>query len=345
MSDFFRILFFSDSHLGFDYPIKPKIDRRRRGIDFFKNFDYILKYAKEQDINLLLHGGDFFFRSKLPQKIIDISYKKLNEFSQNKIPILIVPGNHERSHLPQYESLDKENIFIFHHPDNYVFSWKDLKLKISGFPYCRTIAYDFRKISQMLNNDNSLYDINIMLMHQAVEGAKVGPQNFTFRSGNETILMRDLPDNYDIFLSGHIHRKQILSKKSYQKIIPIIFSGSIEKTSFAEINEPKGFFEIILQKKANWQIKEYIFHKLYSRPMHILDIPTDIFHKKQLLGFIYNIVTKIAIDSILKINFANIIQAESITMEELRQIVPNTMNIEINASVFRNHHHGENING
>ena len=42
-----KILFFSDTHLGFDYPIRPRIVRRRRGQDFFNNFERVLKYSLE----------------------------------------------------------------------------------------------------------------------------------------------------------------------------------------------------------------------------------------------------------------------------------------------------------
>ena len=38
--DAIRILFLADTHLGFDLPVKPRINRRRRGIDFFKNYEY-----------------------------------------------------------------------------------------------------------------------------------------------------------------------------------------------------------------------------------------------------------------------------------------------------------------
>ena len=39
------ILFFSDSHLGFDLPLHPRIQVRRRGHDFFRNYQHILDTA------------------------------------------------------------------------------------------------------------------------------------------------------------------------------------------------------------------------------------------------------------------------------------------------------------
>lgn len=44
--DLTRILFVSDTHLGFDLPRKPRIARRRRGPDFFDNFNRALEPAR-----------------------------------------------------------------------------------------------------------------------------------------------------------------------------------------------------------------------------------------------------------------------------------------------------------
>ena len=65
-----KILLLADTHLGFDHPVRPSTSKPRRGEDFFNNFKLVLKYAEQNEIDLVLHGGDFFFRSKVPQKIV-----------------------------------------------------------------------------------------------------------------------------------------------------------------------------------------------------------------------------------------------------------------------------------
>jgi hypothetical protein len=37
MSDDVRVLLLADSHLGFDLPVRPRSNRRRRGHDFLAN--------------------------------------------------------------------------------------------------------------------------------------------------------------------------------------------------------------------------------------------------------------------------------------------------------------------
>ncbi|MEN8098660.1 MAG: metallophosphoesterase, partial [Chloroflexota bacterium] len=61
-----KLLFLSDTHLGFDQPIKPKIVRRRRGPDFFRNYHRALQAGIEGEVDLVIHGGDMFFRSRVP---------------------------------------------------------------------------------------------------------------------------------------------------------------------------------------------------------------------------------------------------------------------------------------
>ena len=59
-----KILLFADTHLGFDYPIRPRIERRRRGLDFFNNYQTILDTAVTENVDVLLHGGDVFLDLK-----------------------------------------------------------------------------------------------------------------------------------------------------------------------------------------------------------------------------------------------------------------------------------------
>ena len=55
-----KILFLSDTHLGFDLPVRPRVERPRRGLDFFANFRLALAPAFEGKVDLVVHGGDLF---------------------------------------------------------------------------------------------------------------------------------------------------------------------------------------------------------------------------------------------------------------------------------------------
>ncbi|MGH7695679.1 MAG: metallophosphoesterase, partial [Gemmatimonadaceae bacterium] len=65
MPDVVRILLLADTHLGFDLPVRPRIERRRRGHDFLANYAAALQPALDGAVDLVVHGGDVFNRSRV----------------------------------------------------------------------------------------------------------------------------------------------------------------------------------------------------------------------------------------------------------------------------------------
>ncbi len=262
-----NIVFLADTHLGFDYPVRPRSDRVRRGADFFNNFYAVLSYAKEQKADLLLHGGDLFFRSKVHLSIVDRAYQALSDIAEAGIPVVLVPGNHERSLLPQSLFLAHKNIFVFDRPSTFQFHINGLRLALSGFPSVRdNIRTEFPlKLDKTGYRQIQSY-VHLLCVHQALEGARVGPANFTFRNRPDTIRLEDIPDKFDAVCSGHIHRHQILNNKAAVdgKSVPVIYPGSIERTSFAEKDEDKGFMHLTFKQGKD---SEFRFIPLPARPM------------------------------------------------------------------------------
>jgi len=331
-----RLVFFADTHLGFDYPIRPRIERRRRGQDFFNNFQHVLDFAVESKADFVIHGGDFCFRSKIPIKIVDLAYEKLLKFADKNIPIFIVPGNHERSKLPTSLYLNHPNIFVFHYPKTFSIKKQKIKISITGFPCQRNNIRDqFKTILKKAVNHQPA-DIKLLCMHQTVESAKI--ENYTFRNGKDIIPFKDLLTNFHAILSGHIHRKQILTKNSDGHKIPIIYPGSTERTSFVEKNEEKGFFEIVFtQKIETWKIDYLKFHVLPMRPMEDLLIDKNI-TSNVLKPYLFAKLSKLDKNSITRLkcdpNIDHQIKTQ-ITPKFLREIFPKSLNFQLSSDFFR----------
>jgi DNA repair exonuclease SbcCD nuclease subunit len=329
------IIFFADTHLGFDYPIRPKINRRRRGEDFFNNYKKVLNYAIERNADLVVHGGDFFFRSKLPKKVIDMAYKSLFEFADSGIPFLIVPGNHERSILPSSLFLNRPNIFIFNRPKTFSIYINGAAVSVSGFPFERNdIRNQFNSLLTKTGWHEQKADIKLLLMHQTVQGAQVGPSNYTFRYGKDVIKRADIPSNFTAVLSGHIHRQQILMKDH----MPIIYPGSTERTSFAEQKEEKGFYEIIFEgMDSQWAILNTKFIELPSRPMQDI-LLEDYLSRENLESFIQSEIQKMHPDAIIRFKANGNVKGEVIqklSSRCIRSILPETMNFQLSGNLFR----------
>lgn len=52
------ILLLADSHLGFDLPVRPRTERRRRGHDFLANYHRALEPARLGEVDVVVHAGD-----------------------------------------------------------------------------------------------------------------------------------------------------------------------------------------------------------------------------------------------------------------------------------------------
>jgi DNA repair exonuclease SbcCD nuclease subunit len=326
-----KVLFFSDSHLGFDYPIRPRIDRRRRGQDFFDNHRRVLKFANDNDIDLVIHGGDFFFRSKIPKQIIDIAYRDLLEFAAYGIPIAIVPGNHERSRLPESLLMEHPGIFIFDQVRTFYFEMKGTSIAVSGFPFIRdNIRDNFPKILKYLNINGIDTDVKLICMHQAIEGTQVGPANYTFRYGKDVIRQQDLPLNYDCILCGHIHRQQILWIKRDNKTVPVIYPGSIERTSFAEKDEEKGFYLLEFnEEKIKPGFNSLKFIPLPARPMIDLTLSVDTDSPAEFSNAVKTYINKIPLDAIVRLHCPSDRTKSILTAKFIRDTFPATMNVQL----------------
>jgi DNA repair protein SbcD/Mre11 len=238
-----RVVFCSDTHLGFDLPIRPRVERHRRGEEFFDAFDRVLRFAVDEGVDLVLHGGDLFFRSKLPPLVIDRVYARLMAFAVHGIPIGLIAGNHERSALPRSLLLAHPNVHVFHDASTHVFKGSDARLAVTGVPFVGD-AHGFVERVRSARAHRLDADAHVLLAHEAFDGATVGPADFTFRARQrrDTIALEALPDDLDLVLSGHIHRRQVLWKhRTDGRRAPVIYAGSTSRTSPAENMDSKSF--------------------------------------------------------------------------------------------------------
>src|ERR1051325_3287691 len=132
-----RILLLADSHLGFDLPIRPRVERRRRGHDFLANYERALAPAIAGDVDVVVHAGDVFDRSSVVATLAYQAFEPLRRIADGGIPVFVVPGNHERSRLPHLRFAHHPTLHIFATPRTIVTEACGLRVALSGFPYER----------------------------------------------------------------------------------------------------------------------------------------------------------------------------------------------------------------
>ena len=327
-----RILFITDTHLGFDYPFKPRVQRRRRGPDFFRNFELALQPACRGEVDLVVHGGDILYRSKVPARLVDMAFKPLKRVADNGIPVYVVPGNHERSSIPYHILAAHPNIFVFERPTCFTRDVSNLKLSLAGFPFLRHgVRKRFSDILERTGWHKVQADIHILCMHQSVDGATMGPKNFMFRGGADVIDIHDIHSGFAAVLTGHMHRHQVLQKDLKRNPVspPVLYAGSIERTAFAEKDERKGYMIVHLKGNsgADWQ-----FHELPTRPMISLEIDGTGMTGPSFASWLDEKIKSIPVDSIVKIKIHGKLSEDMlhvIRAESLRSLAPDTMNIHV----------------
>ena len=82
----------------------------------------------------------------------------------------------------------------------------------------------------------------------------------------------DLPRGVTAVLCGHVHRYQVLRSDLSGKPLPlpVIYAGSTERTSFAEVDETKGFVSLVTGRSSGpaGDPLSIVFRALPARPMY-----------------------------------------------------------------------------
>jgi DNA repair exonuclease SbcCD nuclease subunit len=337
-----RILLVADTHLGFDFPFRPRVQRRRRGPDFFENFERALQPAQRGEVDLVVHGGDLFYRSRIADALVDMAFAPLIEVADSGIPVYLVPGNHERSRIPLHLWSAHPKLNIFTEPMTFVEEIEGTHLTLAGFPFERNIRDHFTDLITATGYENHIGDIRILCMHQTVEGAQVGPSNYTFRSGRDIIRGVDIPSDFAMILSGHIHRAQLLTTDLQGRNLgaPVIYPGSVERTSFAEREEEKQYVIVEVAKNATSHglFQTASFHSLPARPMQTIKVEVEGVSAKDVEKYLSQRISETHVDAIVRVQPVGEISeavGQIISAQYLRTLAPDSMNISVSIPRIR----------
>ncbi|HEU4382618.1 MAG TPA: metallophosphoesterase [Anaeromyxobacteraceae bacterium] len=259
-----RILFLSDTHLGIDLPARPRVARRRRGEDFLASFERALAPALAGEVDVVLHGGDLLYRSRVPARLAEAALAPLRRLASTGVPVLLVPGNHERGRISHPLLALHPNLHVFDRPRTFTLAARGLRVAFVGFPYATQVRTHFAGLLAAARQGEVDADVRVLCLHHCIEGATCGPGDFTFRAGSEVIRAAELPRDVAVVLCGHIHRYQVLRPAGGPEVV---YAGSVERTSFAEAGETKGVVALDLSPDG---VAALEFRPLPARPMVVL---------------------------------------------------------------------------
>jgi DNA repair exonuclease SbcCD nuclease subunit len=169
----------------------------------------------------------------------------------------------------------------------------------------------------------------------------VGPTDYTFRTAADVIRATDLPSGLTALLSGHIHRHQVLKTdlRGRPLAAPVLYPGSIERTSFAEKDEPKGYLRVRIGTRGpvRGRLLGWSFHELPARPMVQLDLDGDDLREAGLQGlepqaWLREKLSGLDPEGVVRFRVRGEVPSEwrgLLSAPSLRKLAPETMNVEV----------------
>ena len=247
-----KILHMADTHLGYSaYRKLTKDGMNQREIDIYNSFKQCIDYAVKSKPDLILHAGDLFDSVRPTNRAITVALEQIIRLSKEKIPFIVISGNHETPKLKETGNIFKifehlEHIYPIYNNkyETIPFEIKDKKIIIHTVPHCQT-KEGFLDNLKKITPDSSA-DFNVFMAHGAVTGIK----EFKMNEFNELFIPTEaLSKDFDYIALGHYH--------NYTEIVENAFySGSSERLTFAEVDGKKGCIEIELGSKTRYKFIE-----------------------------------------------------------------------------------------
>ncbi len=196
-----KILYFTDTHIRGNTPK----NRKDIFIDTLeKKFKEIVKISVNLDVDYIIHGGDLFDRPDISISIVSRFAKIFSEF---KIPIYMISGNHDvYGHNPETINrtmlglLDVLGLIKIINNEKVILEKDNVKIEVSGQPYIYDIDLPENRDYYILKDSNENVDYSMHIVHGML-------LDKPFIKGIPYTLVDDIKHTTaDITLSGHYHR-------------------------------------------------------------------------------------------------------------------------------------------
>jgi DNA repair exonuclease SbcCD nuclease subunit len=288
-----RIAVISDLHLGFAWGTERQEDSFRNAREAFSK-----ALAEKPDVILLL--GDIFHdrvpkpeilaptielfaqvkNSLKPVKILSKVKDKKEEVTTGTIPAIIgIYGTHERRHaysINPVQTLTKANLIKYLHAESILLNIDGERLGLHGLSGVPE-AYAKDALSSWAPTPFPQAR-NLLLLHQDFKELIPNP---------DALSIADLPNDFDLFLLGHIHWRVEDKHPAFKT--PILIPGSTVTTQLKdkEAKIKKGFY--LIEIKTEMHIR---FIELDTRPFEYIKIDVNKKRPSDILTEITNALDK-----------------------------------------------------
>ncbi|MCD6594430.1 exonuclease SbcCD subunit D [bacterium] len=206
-----------------------------------KSAGEIVDFVHSNDIDLVLMCGDILHTRNPSPTVENILAKILHKLTSDGAIVIYLIGNHEipgwgDNPVKIYDTLDIPGVIVADKVELHKIELKNgQKIQIGTIPY--PVDFDLSDAISSFAGKVERGIPSLLMLHSFVNGAGL--------SGSDLKLLPDEPNlnpdefdelPFDYIALGHIHRYQQIWGKP-----PAVYSGSIQKVTFAEEKERKGF--------------------------------------------------------------------------------------------------------
>ncbi|MEM1392905.1 MAG: exonuclease SbcCD subunit D [Cyanobacteria bacterium P01_D01_bin.116] len=277
-----KILHLSDIHMGSGFThgrINPETGLNTRLEDFVGTLSICIDRAIEEQVDLVLFGGDAFPDATPPPYVQQAFAGQFRRLADAQIPTVLLVGNHDQHSQGQggaslciYRTLGVPGVVVGDTLDTHNIQTRSGEVQVITLPWLTRSALMTRQETQGL----SLGEINqllterlqvvlegeirrldpdipiVLLAHLMADNANLGAERFLAVGKGFTLPLSLLTRPcFDYVALGHVHRHQNLNKSNKP---PVIYPGSIERVDFSEEKEDKGYVMVEVESgSAKWE--------------------------------------------------------------------------------------------
>jgi DNA repair exonuclease SbcCD nuclease subunit len=184
----------ADTHLG--YRQYGLFEREK---DFYEVFEKVIDKIIEEKVDFVIHSGDLFETAR-PSPMALLTFQKgLLKLKGAGIPMYAIAGNHDvvmrKGSIPPHVIFKKLGLKVI---SNINPTYIQGDIFIAGLPYFPSSHGKALKSKLAeLSEKASHHDKSVLVLHQGID------KYFNF---NYELEIGELPDNFDYYALGHIHK-------------------------------------------------------------------------------------------------------------------------------------------
>ena len=297
-----KLLHTADVHLGITTfgRVDPETGLNTRILDFKRSFEFMVERGLEEGIDCFLFSGDAYRTADPTPTQQKIFVECLRPVARAGVPIVMIVGNHDHpvtfgkaSALDIFDHLDGD-IRVFDRPERARIETPGGPLQLLALPWpirSKMLSQEEHqgkspkalrefieaRYTGFIEEQTAAMDPNlpaVLAGHFSVRGAEMAGSERTSLIAHEPKFgPGDLSiEPLDYVALGHIHQHQ--DRNAGNAGPPVVYPSSIERVSFKEWNEKKGFVLVDIEAPGEDGEKatRYEFVETPARPFVALRV-------------------------------------------------------------------------